>query len=260
MFDAKTCPVLDRPEELFRIASFCQQTFQISPWFRGHGMDTWKLTPSVHRHTEDEPSEAQRRATERGLYLQFQRRAASRTASSPSSEDTPAWLSLMQHHGGPTCLLDWSESLLVACFFAVEDRKQHDQDGMIWALHPGELNRIELKEAACGMLSPFDPQVLDAYGDLHMQSRSPSQVVCALLPHEIHIRMLMQQSVFTLHRGFVPLEQREQSERYLLGFRVPSNRKQVFRQALQAIGVRGTSLFPDLERLARELREDVKFK
>jgi hypothetical protein len=41
-----------------------------------------------------------------------------------------AGLGIVQHYGYPTRLLDWSESALVAAFFACAERL--DEDGEIW--------------------------------------------------------------------------------------------------------------------------------
>jgi hypothetical protein len=51
------------------------------------------------------------------------------------------WLSLMQHHNAPTRLLDWTENVLFALYFAVHDRHA-DCDGAIWVLNAGRLNEI----------------------------------------------------------------------------------------------------------------------
>lgn len=48
----------------------------------------------------------------------------------------PAWLFLMQHYGLPTRLLDWSESLLTASFFAVFNHREHEHSGCVWVLNP----------------------------------------------------------------------------------------------------------------------------
>ena len=56
----------------------------------------------------------------------------------PLGHDLPGWLFLAQHHGLPTRLLDWTESPLVAAFFAVLADFEHD--GALWALQPFRLH------------------------------------------------------------------------------------------------------------------------
>jgi hypothetical protein len=44
---------------------------------------------------------------------------------------TPCWWALMQHHGAPTRLLDWSTSPYVAAYFAV-NQQSSDENGALW--------------------------------------------------------------------------------------------------------------------------------
>ncbi|NOU20106.1 MAG: FRG domain-containing protein [Bacteroidales bacterium] len=55
-------------------------------------------------------------------------------------DSTLDWLCLMQHHGIPTRLLDWTESILIALYFAV--REKNECDGYIFALNGARLNKI----------------------------------------------------------------------------------------------------------------------
>src|SRR5262249_22802124 len=81
-------------------------------WFRGHPDSRWALIPKVWRDYNA--------TTERYLTNSFYQRAKLRHASFPDDSDYAAWLALMQHYGLPTRLLDWSDSALIAAYFAVK--------------------------------------------------------------------------------------------------------------------------------------------
>ena len=179
-------------------------------------------------------------------------KAKARYTNCPNREDLFSWLFLMQHYRLPTRLLDWTESPLVALFFAVENEKADDKNAVIWALQPSILNSTQVKEKKILLSGSIDakPIVSEAF---NITSHNPNRRIVAVNPEQADIRQLIQQSEFTVHGSPMPMENLNESDMFLGKILIPSNAKVAFRQLLTIFGISRSYLFPDLENLSAEL-------
>jgi len=165
-------------------------------WWRGENANGWRLVPSTYRDGRDWN-------WEHSACTFFRLKAGTRYQKCPPHNGFAAWLFLMQHYRLPTRLLDWTESSLVAAFFAVEGVPEPQRDGVVWALNPLALNQRQI--GLPRYLAPGHrlaaPLFLPAFIDAPQQART-----VAIVPNEIDTRMLIQQSVFTIHGNTTPLE------------------------------------------------------
>jgi hypothetical protein len=218
-------------------------------WWRGQRNSTWGLRPSVTRLPHNARSE-------QSLISRFRHKAPSRHSHVPAGNDNAGWLFLMQHYRLPTRLLDWTESPLVAAYFASEQDpaisdhadKVQDQDGALFALSPYALN--ESQSGTRVLLLPDDEAPLASINSAFARKHPDNPKVLAIRPSEVDSRLMVQLSVFTLHGAGIAIEDLPSYSDFVMRWVIPSASKRRIRQELRMLGTRESSLFPDLEHLA----------
>jgi FRG domain len=129
------------------------------------------------------------------LLNNFQRRAHQYVDDPPRLEDRLEWLALMQHHGAPTRLLDFSHSFYVAAFFAMESA---EQDAAVWALSTdfpmGHTSNLLNETKTMLDLEEESRAVLQA----HLSGRQTSTCVMLVEPHRMNARLAVQQRCFVV--------------------------------------------------------------
>lgn len=209
-------------------------------WFRGHTNRHWNLVPSAFRRHP---------VLESQMANHFRMQAPSMSRNCPQHTDYASWLPFMRHHGVPTRLLDWTESVSVAAFFATSE--EQSSDGLVWMLNPGALNRQSI-----GNLLPFlgadivQPFVNAAF----TQTDSPGMAIAVLAPRTTP-RMATQLGNYTIHGSRNSLESTPDCEEFLTAIVIPANAHQQFGLDLSLLGIRRSTLFPDLDNLARQVSD-----
>lgn len=133
--------IVDQEENLIRNLWVKNKyaTFPHGIWFRGQPKKGCDLTPKIFRK-DCKDSKRRVQYDESSMFHEYQLRLSSYRAVYKSAFD---WLCLMQHYRLPTRLLDWSESILVALYFAVNDSEEtKEKDAELFALSAGKLNDV----------------------------------------------------------------------------------------------------------------------
>jgi hypothetical protein len=210
--------------------------------FRGQENSRWKRRTTFHRSGRANMAKFMRQDVA-ALYSHLAGLITHRLNLNDSF-DYAALLALVQHHGYPTPLLDWTLSPFVASYFAFnsitsknkccdgENVRVHVFDALLWnqsvqrsaALHPGHLHLTVLKP-----LSLNNPRLL------------PQQAFSLVT------------NVDDLEAYIVQFE--SPSKSYLTAIDIPqSERRTVFRE-LALMGIGAGSLFPGLDGACSQLKE-----
>lgn len=228
-------------------------------WYRGVASQRHTLTPGALRHAArlDEESMVEDFLVSLPLHVH--------------SHTSDPWelYGLMQHHGLPTRLLDWSKSPLAALFFALdfdEDDVPAEQSPVIWVMNPFRMNaalhgieRVFVPRTGYGppdegrLLGAYLPQSLRATE--HFGRAALPRRPIAIEPTFSNPRLVAQSGCFTVHgAGRTALEALPALAPLLHRIAVAPEATPRMRVDLEQLGYRRELIYPNLDHLAARIK------
>lgn len=234
-------------------------------WFRGTENRDLKLLPGAYWRTKYD---------ERTFVLSFRSMVPSYLNREPTDEWE--WYYLMQHYGLPTRLLDWSESPLVALYFALL-KEPAGRGPCVWVIDPVALNRVAQGFTDGTIIAPVttDPEAPSRHwlpdycrrgesiksfdsGTGYRDNAKP----LAVFPKRYNPRIVAQRGVFTVHGvQETPIEEimttaaADPSDVRIARFCFGSGARAELKRDLYCLGISKAALFPEPQSVAEDLRE-----
>lgn len=239
-----------------------------SLWFRGTGKASYRLSPSIHRHSDVTSIEALF-SMESRLLTRYKERSVPYLTS--QVRDSWELLFLMQHYSVPTRLLDWTENPLIALFFALSSAKRnaagnYDEDAAVWTLSPAKWNQTVFRHQSYlgGALSPSDTMVNQSYA-IGSDPRYINELPVAILGIHNSPRIVAQRGSFSLFgKSLSPMEATFTAHDFpddaLAKLVVPAALIQPLLEKLVWMGISDSVVYPDLEGLAKETKRQFGYE
>ena len=212
-------------------------------FYRGHTQMSHKLVPSLLRSSFST-------TLEHNLYVESYARGRHLMKESMNSWE---FLSIMQHFGIPTRLLDWSESLVTALFFALNETSSNPQ---IWITNGFELNRTNNISNVPRIITIGIDEFLDYEKCFITLSEFKywkfENPVFLQIPWT-NERIINQKGFFTFHSNPIPLE--ECCSKYVKCISIKKEAIPSLKMFLEYAGVGDDNIFADLESFGRNLKK-----
>lgn len=234
-------------------------------WFRGQGKASWRLTPSLYRRIPDVQEALE---TERRTLLEFNNRSRMLVERANARDEWELFF-LMQHYRLATRLLDWSRNLLIGAYFAIYDEKawaEDDDPPAIFVLKPKGWNTKVVGPdgitvaGPSGVITESHEGPMAAYPPTNPSGPARKHALAIAGP-EFASRIVAQRGVFTVfgtwgEEAARSLEEQEPELNPDVGtlskMRLVGG-PDMWRRALDLVGIGHFAAFPDLDGLAREL-------
>lgn len=210
-------------------------------WYRGQSDKDYHLIPSLHRYSNGIDKE-------RELFNKF-----SRISNKIIDRKDSDWETLfdMQHYYIPTRLLDWTEVLGVAVYFALMG---NPKSPCVWMLSPIRLNELSIKKST---IKRCDDKGLDYKKLFWDKEPVPCEFPFSIEPPLLNDRIYAQRGMFTVHgdkpHGIDEIYPDECGE-FVRQILIPEDAISEANEYLEFADLNEFSLFPDVEGMAPFLK------
>ncbi|MBP6940504.1 MAG: FRG domain-containing protein [Syntrophorhabdaceae bacterium] len=255
--------------------------------FRGT-IDDWGLKTTLERYCKASGIKQEDQAgVEYELIREIQRKAyLISDISIPPDPDMLWWVSLMQHHGAPTRLLDWTYSPYIAAYFAFEkkfkllvDKEDDESEVVVMALNAKRINveresnnrtdDISYIKRILKDIKNSKPHILDFLFE-KAEKCNFSPFVLEVNPYHLNKRLSIQQGIFLMQTNISKnfeenlkntignLKNKENIMKFVI---TNTSKKNVLKilESLYRMNINHTSLFPGFDGFAQSLQTRIKF-
>lgn len=192
---------------------------------------------------------------------------------------TLEWLALMQHHGVPTRLLDFTRSPYVASFFAMDEAfpsNNGNDFSIVWAIHTLRCKKQAVKilnkqhndksKYPCSLSELDDTPILKNFEYIFLENPKSPKIIYPVYPEKENERLTIQQGLFICPGAPNNFEQclrfgnSNQYDDHIMRIFIPNTCRREAIEDLQFMNISHATLFPGLDGFARSLQNKIYVK
>jgi hypothetical protein len=194
---------------------------------------------------------------EKHLFRNFKKYAPQ---NSVSEDNDWLWLSVAQHHGLPTRLIDWTFSPFIALHFMCEDINFFKNDGVIWCVDyyktreflPYRFRKALDNENAKGFDITILKTICPSLRDMNKFHEEDGDFIVFFEPPSLDERIINQYALFSLMSdpSLIVNDWLNQHDDLYFRLVIPSRLKYEIRDKLDQININERMLYPGLDGLS----------
>lgn len=227
--------------------------------FRGQQEARWALVSSLSRYLEAFiPDRSTWRIREERAIRIFRRKAHNYLSNPAVLDNDLRCLALMQHHGAPTRLLDFTKSAFAAAFFAMESAVA---DAAVYALNTPKLWHASPVKNAQLNRETIDPRSEGNFEKYFLSN--DNEIIWIGEPTEMDQRLVAQSGTMVVP-GMLDksldqiLREYRDDDTLIKKIILPQAIREEAMKALYRMNITNATLFPDLDGLARSIRVELE--